>query len=87
MHERVTRQDALTAETRDVPKQLVNITEAARLSTVLRLTVQQCFGIHTEKLVELNLQPFRVRKPVDAQKGPRKKAPDGPARLPVEPTL
>jgi hypothetical protein len=55
---------------------------------VLRLAVKQHFGIRSEKLAELSLQPFRGRKKLsDAQKQPRKKSPDGAPPLPAEPTL
>ena len=67
------------------------LTEAERLSTVLRLAVKQHFGIRSEKLAELSLQPFRGRKkPTDAQKQSRtrkKKSPDGAPPLPAEPIL
>ena len=88
-HELTARQDALTAEKQDVSKQFLDtLTEAERLSTVLRLAVKQHFGIRSEKLAEFSLQPFRGRKkPTDAQKQPRKKSPDGAPPLPAEPTL
>ena len=91
-HELTARQDALAAEKQDVSKQFVDtLTEAERLSTVLRLAVKQHFGIRSEKLAEFSLQPFRGRKkPADAQKQsqkPQKKSPDVAAPLPSEPTL
>lgn len=67
-----TRQGALIAEKQDVSKQLVDtLTEAQRLSTVLRFAVKQHFGIRSEKLAEFGLQPFRGRKkPAEALKQP-----------------
>jgi hypothetical protein len=82
----------LAAEKQDVSKQFVDtLTEAERLSTVLRLAVKQHFGIRSEKLTEFDLQPFRGRKKLaDAQKQSdksQKKSPDGAAPLPTEPAL
>ena len=88
-HELTTRRGALAAEKQEVSKQIVDtLTEAERLSTVLRLAVKQHFGIRSEKLTEFDLQPFRGRKkPADALKQsgkPQKKSPDGAAHLPTE---
>jgi len=71
-HELTTRQGALTAEKQDISKQFLDtLTEAQRLSTVLRFAVKQHFGIRSEKLAEFDLQPFRGRKkPADAQNQP-----------------
>jgi hypothetical protein len=91
-HELTARQSALAAEKQDVSKQFADtLTEAERLSTVLRLAVKQHFGIRSEKLTEFDLQPFRGRKkPADAQKQSaksEKKPLDGAAPLPTKPAL
>jgi hypothetical protein len=91
-HELTARQGALAAEKQDISKQFVDtLTEAERLSTVLRLAVKQHFGIRSEKLTEFDLQPFRGRKKLaDAQKQSdksQKKSLDGAAPLPTEPAL
>lgn len=80
-HELTTRQSALTAEKQDVSKQFLDtLTEAQRLSTVLRFAVKQHFGIRSEKLAEFDLQPFRGRKkPADAPNQPPAVVPPHPA--------
>jgi hypothetical protein len=79
--ELATRQGALTAEKQDISKQLGDtLTEAQRLSTVLRFAVKQHFGIRSEKLAEFNLRPFRGRKkPAEAPNQPPAVVPPHPA--------
>src|SRR5262245_65988286 len=63
------------------------LTECQRLANILRLGVKQHFGIRSEKLAEFDLQPFRGRKPQDAEE-PEPSAPSPPepqAPSPVNP--
>jgi len=64
------------------------ISNCERLANVLRLGVKQHYGIRSEKLAEFGLQPFRGRKPQDAEEpepsAPAPTEPEAPA--PVNPT-
>ena len=67
-------QSELTAAKQDASRELREVmTEGQRLTTVLRVSVRQFYGIDSEKLAEFGIQPFRGRR--------RKPAPEPP---PVE---
>jgi hypothetical protein len=87
--EAANRQGVHTAAKQEASLQLrTALTECERLANILRLGVKQHYGIRSEKLAEFGLQPFRGRKPEDAEEPePSAPAPSGPeAPAPVDPT-
>ena len=74
------QQTALTASKQEMSKQLQELViEGQRLTTVLRLSIKEHYGIRAEKLAEFNLQPFRGRsrsaKPAPEPETPSPTAP------------
>jgi TolA-binding protein len=74
------RQSSLVAEKQEVSKQLrAVINEIRRLSTVIRLSLKEHYGIRSEKLAEFGVQPFRGRNRNAKAKKQAEQAPARPA--------
>ena len=74
-------QSVRTAAKQEATKQLkLLLIEAERLSTVLRFSIKEHYGIRSEKLAEFGLQPFRgvTRKPKPAPESPGAPTPTPP---------
>ena len=72
-------QSARTAAKQEATRQLeLLLDEAERLSTVLRFSIKEHYGIRSEKLAEFGLQPFRgvTRKPKPAPATPGAPTPE-----------
>ena len=60
--EALNNQGALAAEKQQASRELqASLSDAERLSSVLRLAVREHYGTSSEKLTEFGLQPFRGR--------------------------
>jgi len=86
------QQSAFIASKQEASKQLkAFLTEGERMANVLQLAVKQHYGIRSEKLAELGLQPFRGRTKAKPTPGTPEPAPPpttpstGPAAQPPAP--